>query len=72
MVVKWQCIECGATFDTPSERDNHIRADHAKYKHWCHLCLCAFKHLDTLERHERNHHLYHRHGFGSGAGERNF
>jgi len=53
-------------------RDNHIRADHPKYKHWCHLCLCAFKHLDTLERHERNHHLYHRHGFGSGAGERNF
>jgi len=56
----------------PNGRDNHIRADHAKYKHWCHLCLCAFKHLDTLERHERNHHLYHRHGFGSGAGERNF
>lgn len=54
----WGCPECGARYDDPTTRDNHVRSAHrATYPHWCSFCLCSYKHRDQLERHERWHRL---------------
>lgn len=51
---QYQCEECGATFNTVAEREQHNRAVHSQYT--CEACGERFSSESELESHNRELH----------------
>jgi DNA-directed RNA polymerase subunit RPC12/RpoP len=53
-MVPFTCQECGATFDTQAEREEHNRTMHSQYR--CDACGEVFGSEEELETHARMEH----------------
>ncbi len=53
-MAEYRCQECGATFATRAEREQHNRMEHSQYM--CDHCGEVFESEDVLEAHGRVEH----------------
>jgi len=51
---QYKCEECGATFNTEAEREQHNRTVHSRYT--CEACGQTFSSETELEAHNRKMH----------------
>ncbi len=56
-MAQYTCQECGATFNTQAEREQHNRMVHSQYR--CDVCGEVFDSQEELEAHGRVEHPEH-------------
>ncbi len=56
-MAQYTCQECGATFNTQAEREQHNRMAHSQYR--CDVCGEVFDSQEELEVHGRVEHPEH-------------
>ena len=53
----WKCSICSTEFRTLQNLQNHVKANHKKYTHYCERCPYFSKLSGDMRKHERCHNL---------------